>query len=1721
MPSFEELLGQGPQGVPNAAPAAPAAPDPKTFEAILATADPNLDTTKDSNPVLDRWQQNIFGRVLPRPENPDVGPSMQDALESFARTGLAALKAPGYFAESVQEYGTEKPFEPTWKAPVTSSLMIANKGLQWLEDELLPKPKADVPWYQDIDSAIGSAAAFIAGGAGGKALELSPLVTTAALGGSVGATSQYEEAVMMGADPEEAAMAYFGGAAFGMTEALSGTYFLNKINQVSGGRMYELLKTFNMSKESTPLREAIKSFLVEGGQEGFQTVGSNWIASDIAGYDPTRTLGENFWASVATGGMAGSMIGGGIGLIRKAETQQILDAMKAQRDMLLKSGNPINDLSGLMTPVGDLLELNAMKQQLDQTIATEAQAIFDDENAAGLGGFSEIAKMSAPAAPIVTEIPPEKQTLEYVGSKVGDTNDIVSPILSLPIEHGVETGIKRKTDGTPVSVREALQQQPVVVLKGTPYDDSIAIANKHIANFENLLKGPLDPAEEADIRKKLNILQKGVIDFKAKQKIANKILAHVKDYAASFREAINPDMKLVIQGVSFEAGKAPNGFFALTRDVQITPGQQTPVGALFINLDDMATEAFNARGAQDEFLDKAKRRVFEVVNHELGHSVAVNHMRKLFNTALQSQDPKAREEAYKVFAYIREDYARWLRDAASNRQNFIFLTQFAPGRAFKQADNDPRGMKEGTRGWLTGQSTIDEPFLGHADFKNYVYSFDEFFAEMTARLATQGKLYDTAMTKFFEPVLEQYKKIFAQFPEFAQNEYGKRWENYLRSKTLAFKVKQKVEELAAGGGKNIFHALRGKLPGYDPEKFAGLQQSRDRFTWGIDMGLNLVQMVQENPHISHWKNYLNAVELWQNYQRNFAANATEILTAWRGLGKVESAKLSEVLFDEAGDRKLLDPAELSKRLGVEGFAVYQQIRNQLNFVLTEMEGAAVRDAQVSYYGNKEMLNAELAEIKKEFDKLRTVGYFPFIRYGKYTITARAKEPVVFNGEAYKVGQLITFPVFENQKDRDDTVVKLKRYFGNKATVASSVMAETENVIQGMPRALLRSLRAKLEATGAMTEDQRRAFDKALQDTAPFRNFKKHFLRKRHVHGYSEDAIRSFATYMSNAAGHISKVKYAEAMREPILGMQEDVEIIKEIGGRADERQKMKHWLDEHFKYIMNPENELAALRAVGFVAYLGFNIKSALVNFTQQFTTTLPYLSARYGDLEAIKSMTKAQLKAKDWFTNRRKYLDAMPDEKGVIKKPNDVLMRQGLLVTQGLHEGWIDQSLATELAIARSENNLDRGLYLSQGRRYWHKMATWSALPFHLVEKMNRLVTSFAAYELEYARTEDHAKSVLAAKQANWSTNYENARWNRPKFMRGKKSAALLFMNYVQNTVYFATHDRGATRYWLTMLLLAGMMGLPGAEDLEDLVDFAVTGMNKALGIPNPKFALRQELRENLEHLSLNPDIVMHGISQSSFGLGHIGELLGIPIPRFDLSGSIGAGDIVPGTGIPKMLQGGRAPGDVALEAAAEIGGASGNLVATFYKGLTSTDPDETRNMERVMPLMSVRNVQKALRYQERGGEFTRAGDPIATFDPFDLRDQLEIVGQGLGFTPTKVSQGWEREIAVMDAIQYYKVQQEALRRQFNWAIWNEDREAEADVFKAIDSYNENIPFPELAITGESIKASARSYLDSRIKSELGIEDQKKFQRLRERVQQSYPDPAGRRLRVDKDGSL
>jgi hypothetical protein len=119
----------------------------------------------------------------------------------------------------------------------------------------------------------------------------------------------------------------------------------------------------------------------------------------------------------------------------------------------------------------------------------------------------------------------------------------------------------------------------------------------------------------------------------------------------------------------------------------------------------------------------------------------------------------------------------------------------------------------------------------------------------------------------------------------------------------------------------------------------------------------------------------------------------------------------------------------------------------------------------------------------------------------------------------------------------------------------------------------------------------------------------------------------------------------------------------------------------------------------------------------------------------------------------------------------------------------------------------------------------------FTATEQSTRRATGLASYRLEYNRRINAGQSVGEADAAAKKFAYDMVNFtlgdyttgNRPAFFRGGPQQFLfMFKQFVVNSAVLlkALPWKGRMMMGLSLIILSGLRGLPGAEDLEDLVD-------------------------------------------------------------------------------------------------------------------------------------------------------------------------------------------------------------------------------------------------------------------------------------------------------------
>lgn len=1195
----------------------------------------------------------------------------------------------------------------------------------------------------------------------------------------------------------------------------------------------------------------------------------------------------------------------------------------------------------------------------------------------------------------------------------------------------------------------------------------LALMESQLANQE-LLKTE-SPEALAQMGFDIETMRVAVADTKAVIEVENRVMERSQELVKAWVDAFAPGMKVVVSPGSFgtilstqavqeitqrgeKAYASPEAYETALRNARGYDIRSPEAGSTrgqFFNLPNgVSVIELDTRGIVDDSGNVKTSDFVETVAHEFGH-------------ALMSQEFLKADQ--KVRNALLNGYKKWLKRLLKAKK--ISRAEFY------------KVHSPAARASLYAEDT--------SIFRNsdpYWFSFNEYLANQFAKSVGNNKLVGTVVEKFFAKVKELLKKLFKANVEAMPEQSFTDFVNLMAAKKTLSEINEaqasadvatqeqvqtKVKAVISGIMESSILKGRKKLKGQVEYDADNLNADMDTYNVVVKHGVTLLQIGKLNGHIVGLQRYIKLIKGWWNTKMQQTARADERLQQWNDLKPKDAANLGRFMQELTvlsydGGKKFDSQSEEFLRLAEkfkmsdEMLALADLIDQDFSSVLEELEAVQVEDAKRTFTDEVERAGA-IQEIGKTFEELRGRNFFPLSRFGEWFTRIRAQEDMMYDGVEYKAGETITFETFESRRD----MKKRQKIFRNKKKYLTEggLMNDTQKQFAGFPPQFLTMLKERLE----LNEVQKGEFEDLIHDLAPGKSFTKHMKNRKNTPGFSTDAVRSYANYFLHFGNYVARIKYKGVLQDAINEVGDSAKIINKRTGDGSKRTRIQQYMEDHYEAAMNPGNELANLRAVGFLWYLGFVPKSAVMNLTQVLLVTYPHLAAKYGDAEAVTALTRATKDAAKYWLNPKKMGKGQMD-----------------MIYELIQTGIIDESMATELAAASEGSLLNRitpgnVLGSEKAARAIRRMAGAGAWMFQKAEKMNRRVTALAAYDLALQAGATHAQAVEAARDAIETTQFEYARWNRPKFMRGKKSVMFLFWMYMQNSLFFIMKDPGRLRYVMMMFLFAGLSGLPFAEDAMDLYDYITKKLNKRFGEDFSDTNIRLSAAEFIKELGANPDLVMHGASRYSFGMSALGDLVGLPIPNADMSGSLSMGNIIPGFG---ELLSDRPFNDSLGKATEAVGGAVVAMPIQLGRAIADDNPDTLKRFEKAMPSF-MRNFSKAYRYASRGEETLPDGTVVTKFNKDDSKQRMEILLQGAGFTSTRVVTDKVPFYMTKEILNYYGLRRQSLTAMLDYAKRSGDSKMLARTWDEVRKFNKSVKMKGMASMGIRTKNLRRSLKD------------------------------------------
>ncbi|MGD9756773.1 MAG: PLxRFG domain-containing protein [Comamonas sp.] len=672
---------------------------------------------------------------------------------------------------------------------------------------------------------------------------------------------------------------------------------------------------------------------------------------------------------------------------------------------------------------------------------------------------------------------------------------------------------------------------------------------------------------------------------------------------------------------------------------------------------------------------------------------------------------------------------------------------------------------------------------------------------------------------------------------------------------------------------------------------------------------------------------------------------------------------------------------------------------QLLLDTLEQDAKADPDSRDRLVGYMQLINRRLETAVD----LQQGGYAPLSRFGRYTV-----DVVDANGER------LYFGMYETARDSNRAKMQLAQEFKGATITTGTMSAEAYKLFAGVTPETLEQFGEMLGLKAEGNEAQDKAFQEFLKLTKNNHSAMKRLIHRKGIAGFSEDVGRVVANFVySNARAGAMGLNAGKM--ETAIG-----KIPKEQGELKDLAMGLRD-------YIRNPQEEGQAVRGMLFAQYLGGSIASAFVNTTQPFAVTLPWLS-QYGGMKkagaqlarALKDMGRSVAdKGFKYEADLAKALQSAEDD-GVVS-PQEIHQ----LMAQARGAGMLRSGDGTKAGDLRAK----AGNLWEQGKVLWGQ-------PFALAEQFNRRSTFIASYRI--AKDQGMADPAAFARKAVLETQFVYSKANKPKWARGAVGGTLFtFKTYSVSYLELmqrmwnqpGPEGKRAVGWALAMLLLmSGAGGAPFMEDAEDLID----GAGQMMGYNISAKQWRKELLANVVGKEL-AEFMEQGIS-------------GLPGAPIDVSGRLGMGNLLPGTGL--FLNKPNRERDLM-----EIVGPAGDLVARGFTGARKLLGGDVAGAALEISPTAVRNLAKGADMAATGMYRDTKGYKVID------TTLAEAAAKAIGFQPKSVAEVQEANSFMQRSKSFYTQTSSDIKAQWADALFRKDEAAVQRVRERLADWNRDNP--------------------------------------------------------------
>jgi hypothetical protein len=767
----------------------------------------------------------------------------------------------------------------------------------------------------------------------------------------------------------------------------------------------------------------------------------------------------------------------------------------------------------------------------------------------------------------------------------------------------------------------------------------------------------------------------------------------------------------------------------------------------------------------------------------------------------------------------------------------------------------------------------------------------------------------------------------------------------------------------------------------------------------------------------------------------------------------------------------------------------------------------------------------ILEIRNEFEKGKLKGpYFPLMRFGRFW---------------YEIGPTGNreYYMFESQAARDAHIEERTARDPHLAdTIRDSIGATYESQMDyhAQQSNFLRETFNAVDNIDVTGLSQKEADEKkqALKDNfyqsflayQPDRSMRTRFIHRQNKAGYSEDALRSFASSSFNMAYQLSRFEYSPNMFSQLEAAKLQLKKRFEDSGKYDpvvirENDELNDYVGEakrRLDLILNPTDVgtiPSMLSNLGFIYYLS-SAASAVTNVLGGVMIGFPTLVGQTVKLNPKMSYTQAAVKT--LFETSKAAAQAITGmAKGATAPPDGLSKVEQAAYNKFVADGLIDITATYDqsgLASTPTENY--------SGVRY--KAMKALTFLFHQAERLNREVMAMSAFRTAYADAiaanlsprAAFAKAITNAKDVTNRAMFDYSSTNKPRYFQHPVARVVLqFKQFPQQMTFFLAHNlmkslkkpsedqmkhlkteqqrqkyladhaamkrEAKARFVGTMGMAAIMSGVTG-----------LWGFSTVASVVNAVF---NAMGDDDDEIPFDFELAFANWAAETFG-SQVGMAVtrGIPnaVTGLDIGGRVKLDDM--------WFRDGRKNQDEADALQSFLVDMLGPTVGLGINAARAVDlwnqGHGDRALEAVAPSIA-KNVLVAGRMAREGGATTLRGDMLTENDsPFIL------MMQGLGLRSAELAERQYYNITVKGAEQAILKERQNLLNYYGLTFMANDIEANDKAFDKIMDFNQK--HPTVSIPAGSIISSIKNrikkgvetdhgmYIDPRLRAQLSEQD-------------------------------